>query len=258
MAGREAARATHDDPGAAGAPRPAGRAHAGDVRPADLRAGGLPSGTIHPILARLEGLGWLESRWEDAIPREKGRPRRRYYRLSQDGAERARIALAQATTSVTALSLRPPPRPGADTSSSSLYGSDRSLARDLVRAGNLARDLDHARDLALLLASDPAIALDHARDVACILARDLDHACGLARAVARGVGSDPGRDLARDLARDLVDAVGLARDVDRACDRFPSQTSAPDHARDLARNLDHARELVLDPRQRSCDRPRPR
>ena len=26
---------------------------------------GLPSGTIHPILARLEGLGWLESRWED-------------------------------------------------------------------------------------------------------------------------------------------------------------------------------------------------
>ena len=25
----------------------------------------LPSGTIHPILARLEGVGWLESRWED-------------------------------------------------------------------------------------------------------------------------------------------------------------------------------------------------
>ena len=29
---------------------------------------GLPSGTIHPILARLEGLGWLESRWEDISP----------------------------------------------------------------------------------------------------------------------------------------------------------------------------------------------
>jgi DNA-binding PadR family transcriptional regulator len=65
---------------------------------------GLPSGTIHPILARLEGLGWLESHWEDsADAREEGRPRRRYYRLTTDGAERARIALAQATTSVSAI-----------------------------------------------------------------------------------------------------------------------------------------------------------
>lgn len=68
---------------------------------------GLQSGTIHPILARLEGLGWLESRWEDIKPEEEGRPRRRYYRLTEDGAERARIALAQATTPVAALSLRP-------------------------------------------------------------------------------------------------------------------------------------------------------
>jgi len=28
-------------------------------------AAGLASGTIHPILARLERLGWLGSRWED-------------------------------------------------------------------------------------------------------------------------------------------------------------------------------------------------
>jgi SNF2 family DNA or RNA helicase/DNA-binding PadR family transcriptional regulator len=59
-------------------------------------AAGLPSGTIHPILARFEGLGWLESRWEDISPNEKGRPRRRYYRLTEDGAEEARVALAQA------------------------------------------------------------------------------------------------------------------------------------------------------------------
>ena len=64
---------------------------------------GLPSGTIHPILARLEGLSWLESRWEDASPHEQGRPRRRYYRLTEDGAGRARIALAQATTSVSSI-----------------------------------------------------------------------------------------------------------------------------------------------------------
>ena len=75
-------------------------------------AAGLPSGTIHPILARFEGLGWLESRWEDASPREEGRPRRRYYRTTEDGAERARIALAQATTSVSAPGLRTRPAGG--------------------------------------------------------------------------------------------------------------------------------------------------
>jgi PadR family transcriptional regulator, regulatory protein PadR len=64
---------------------------------------GLPSGTIHPILARLEGLGWLESRWEDASPREEGRPRRRYYALTAGGTEAARTALARATTPISAI-----------------------------------------------------------------------------------------------------------------------------------------------------------
>jgi|SRR5690242_21402560 PadR family transcriptional regulator len=66
-------------------------------------AAGLASGTIHPILARLEGLGWLESRWEDIKPQEQGRPRRRYYRLTSDGIEFARVALARATTPVSAI-----------------------------------------------------------------------------------------------------------------------------------------------------------
>jgi PadR family transcriptional regulator PadR len=66
----------------------------------------LPSGTIHPILARLEELGWLESHWEDVKPEEEGRPRRRYYRLTEDGAESARTALAQATKSAETLRLR--------------------------------------------------------------------------------------------------------------------------------------------------------
>jgi PadR family transcriptional regulator PadR len=57
------------------------------------KAAELPSGTLHPILARLERCGWLESRWEDIEPTEEGRPRRRYYRLSPYGAERARAAL---------------------------------------------------------------------------------------------------------------------------------------------------------------------
>jgi DNA-binding PadR family transcriptional regulator len=59
-------------------------------------ASGLPSGTIHPILARLERIGWVESRWEDVDPKEAGRPVRRYYRLTTDGVEQARAGLARA------------------------------------------------------------------------------------------------------------------------------------------------------------------
>ncbi len=61
-------------------------------------AANLRSGTVHPILARLEGCGWLESRWEDIDPIKEGRPRRRYYRLSSEGAECARTALARVHT----------------------------------------------------------------------------------------------------------------------------------------------------------------
>jgi PadR family transcriptional regulator PadR len=57
---------------------------------------GLPSGTVHPILARLEGLGWVQSRWEDIDPKVEGRPARRYYRLTAAGAQLARAALAEA------------------------------------------------------------------------------------------------------------------------------------------------------------------
>lgn len=75
---------------------------------------GLPSGTIHPILARLEAFGWLESRWEDTTTAHKeGRPRRRYYHLTTDGAERAHSALARATSPVNSITaLRPGPAGG--------------------------------------------------------------------------------------------------------------------------------------------------
>lgn len=56
----------------------------------------LPTGTVHPILARLEGAGWLESSWEDKDPKTEGRPRRRYYRLSEHGAMRAQAAVNRA------------------------------------------------------------------------------------------------------------------------------------------------------------------
>lgn len=57
---------------------------------------GLPSGTIYPILARLERAGWVDSTWEDPAVHEKaGRPRRRFHRITQDGAVQARDALAR-------------------------------------------------------------------------------------------------------------------------------------------------------------------
>lgn len=57
-------------------------------------ATGFPSGTIYPILARLEAAGWLASFWEEGDPAELERPRRRMYRLTGAGAHSARDALA--------------------------------------------------------------------------------------------------------------------------------------------------------------------
>jgi len=57
---------------------------------------GLASGTLYPILMRLERAGWVESDWENSeIHESAGRPRRRYYALSENGAVRARIAVAE-------------------------------------------------------------------------------------------------------------------------------------------------------------------
>lgn len=51
------------------------------------------SGTMYPLLARLEERGWLRATWEDIDPSEAGRPRRRFYRLSALGQRQARKAL---------------------------------------------------------------------------------------------------------------------------------------------------------------------
>ncbi|TYB36952.1 PadR family transcriptional regulator [Micromonospora sp. AP08] len=74
---------------------------------------GLKSGTLHPILARLEHAGLVESFWEEpAAHEDQGRPRRRYYRFTPDGAERARLALAAVTQTAVIASTRRRLAPG--------------------------------------------------------------------------------------------------------------------------------------------------
>src|SRR5436305_1720514 len=64
------------------------------------REAGLKTGTLHPILVRLQQAGWVDSFWEAPEQHEDaGRPRRRYYRFTSGGAEVARHAIASATQS---------------------------------------------------------------------------------------------------------------------------------------------------------------
>lgn len=54
----------------------------------------IKSGTLYPILIRLEKAGWLESHLEDVDPRVVGRPARRLYALTGEGERLARAELA--------------------------------------------------------------------------------------------------------------------------------------------------------------------
>lgn len=48
----------------------------------------LPSGTVYPVLARLEERGYVRSRWETAsIAQKEGRPPRRYYTVTAIGRD---------------------------------------------------------------------------------------------------------------------------------------------------------------------------
>lgn len=58
---------------------------------------GLLPGTTYPILQRFLEHGWLVDEWEDLDPRAAARPRRRYYRLTEEGASAARKALQDAS-----------------------------------------------------------------------------------------------------------------------------------------------------------------
>src|SRR4029077_12570550 len=55
---------------------------------------GVFTGTLYPLLLRFEAAGWLTTEWEDIDPKEAGRPRKRFYRLTSAGLARANAALA--------------------------------------------------------------------------------------------------------------------------------------------------------------------
>lgn len=57
-----------------------------------VKSTGRPSGSVYPILDRLEQLGWVGSNWEDDSTRQG--PRRRYYQLEDDAREFAAQAIA--------------------------------------------------------------------------------------------------------------------------------------------------------------------
>lgn len=51
---------------------------------------GASYGNILPVLMRLEKAGWLEADWENIDPAKAGRPKRKYYRLSQESMSKAK------------------------------------------------------------------------------------------------------------------------------------------------------------------------
>ncbi|HET7015986.1 MAG TPA: sigma-70 family RNA polymerase sigma factor [Streptosporangiaceae bacterium] len=55
---------------------------------------GLSTGTVYPVLTRLEQAGWVRSTWEDLDESAAGRRARCYYRLTSDGTENAQSAIA--------------------------------------------------------------------------------------------------------------------------------------------------------------------
>ena len=71
-----------------------------------MKAARLPSGTLYPLLARLEHQRLVTSEWE--TPQQEGQRPRKYYQLTGEGIRIARLELAHAS----ARRRRAPARPG--------------------------------------------------------------------------------------------------------------------------------------------------
>ena len=67
-----------------------------------MKAAKLKSGTLYPMLARLQQDGLVNAEWEAPRQDAAGRPPRKYYQLTAEGLRVARLELAQATSSAPA------------------------------------------------------------------------------------------------------------------------------------------------------------
>lgn len=65
-----------------------------------MKAAKLPSGTLYPMLARLEGEGLVASQRESLPDDTSGRPPRKYYELTAEGVRVARLELAHASFAI--------------------------------------------------------------------------------------------------------------------------------------------------------------
>lgn len=59
-----------------------------------MKRTGMASGSLYPMLAKLEGAGWLTRGKEDIDPRVAGRPARTNYVITGAAASAARVQLA--------------------------------------------------------------------------------------------------------------------------------------------------------------------
>jgi PadR family transcriptional regulator, regulatory protein PadR len=71
-----------------------------------MKAARLPSGTLYPLVARLEHEKLVASAWE--TPQQEGQRPRKYYQLTGEGIRIARLELARASSR----RRRAPGRPG--------------------------------------------------------------------------------------------------------------------------------------------------
>ena len=83
-----------------------GRPHGVPLRLRPDEGGRLPSGTLYPLLARLEHQKLVTSAWE--TPQQEGQRPRKYYKMTGEGIRIARLELAHAS----ARRQRAPARPG--------------------------------------------------------------------------------------------------------------------------------------------------
>jgi PadR family transcriptional regulator len=77
-----------------------------------MDATGLPSGTVYPVLGRLERDGYVRARWESPeTAQEEKRPPRRYYWVTASGARALARSIEHYRTLGGRFSLATPPEP---------------------------------------------------------------------------------------------------------------------------------------------------